>query len=191
MVASLKAGATLPPIVIDRKTLQVVDGFHRCKATGIFAGKDAEIECIEKVYRTDAERFEDAMKYNATHGRALTKYDRARCVILGEQFGLTVECIAGALSVDSSSIDSLRVNRTAKARGLEVPLKRTLQKFAGKSLTKRQQETNERSSGMNQVFYVNQLIDLLEAGMIDWENVGLIERMRVLNELLESALVAQ
>ena len=43
MIEALTAGRELPPIIVDRKSLRVIDGFHRVKAYQRLHGPDAEI----------------------------------------------------------------------------------------------------------------------------------------------------
>lgn len=191
MVDALAAGVELPPVIIDRKSKRVIDGFHRTKAALRFHGDDAEIVVIEKNYATEAAMFLDAMKYNASHGARLDSADRARCTIIAERLSIPTEAVAGALHTSVDKIGALRTDRTARdCSGMTIPLKSTIRHMAGKKLTKRQEETNTRSSGMNQVFYVNQVIDLIEAKLLNMEDEGLMERMRVLHGLLEKILVA-
>jgi len=60
--------------------------------------------------------------------------------------------------------------------------------MAGKQLNKKQQETNKRLGGMQQSFYANQLIDLIESDLLDVNNPLLIERLRTLHGLLAAVL---
>ena len=158
IVDALEAGVELPPVVIDKTSKRVVDGFHRVRAKLRFGGEEAEIDVIEKSYKNEAALFEDAMKYNAMHGARLDPCDRTRCVIIATRLKMTLARVAGALNMPEDKLGKLANNRTAKGLGgLTVPLKRTNQHMAGKKLNKVQQAANERSSGMNQVFYVNQV----------------------------------
>lgn len=190
IVDALAAGAEVPPIVIDKKTKRVVDGFHRVKAFRQHYGEDATIEAIEKSYRDDAELFLDAVRYNGAHGARLDPCDRTRCVHISERLGLSVEQVAGVLHMPVDKLAKLRVNRTAQSGKLHVPLKRTIQHKAGQKLTKKQVEANEHLSGMNQVFYANQLIWLIESDLLDTTDDNLMERLGVLQQLLDG-VVAQ
>lgn len=191
LVDALASGAELPPVIIDRKSKRVVDGFHRVRATlQHFGEEEAEIEVIEKTYKDDAAIFLDAMKYNAQHGAKLDPCDRTHCVIVAERLQIPLDAVAGALHMPVEKLGRLRTDRTATAGGLTIPLKRTVRHFAGKKLTKRQSEANDKLSGMNQVFYANQLIELLEAGMLDLTDESLIERLRHLHELLSGVVAA-
>lgn len=188
---ALAAGASLPAVVIDKKSKRVIDGFHRTKAVLRLYGEDAEIDVIEKVYKDESEMFLDAMRYNASHGAKLDPCDRTRCTIIAERLHIPLDMVAGALHMPVEKLGHLRTDRTATAGGLTVPLKRTIsEQFAGKKLTKRQQEANVKLSGMQQVFYVNQVIELLEAKMLDTSDERLMERLQVLHGLMEEVLVA-
>lgn len=191
LIDAMIAGDELPPVVIDKKSKRCVDGFHRVRAHLRHLGEDAMIAVVEKTYRNDADMFLDAMRYNAHHGAKLDPCDRTRCTIIAERLSIPLDSVAGALHMPVEKLGKLHNTRTATGSGgLTIPLKRTNRHMAGKRLTKRQEAANEKSSGMNQVFYVNQVIDLIESKMLDMEDEGLLLRLRRLNELLEGMLVA-
>lgn len=191
LVDALASGEELPPVIIDKKSKRVVDGFHRVKATLEHGGGDAEIEVIEKSYKDEAAIFLDAMRYNATHGAKLDPCDRTHCIIVAERLHIPLESVAGALHMPVEKLGDLRVSRTATAGGLTIPLKNTVRHFAGKNLTKRQNEANDKLSGMNQQFYANQLIELLEAKMLDLTDENLVNRLRHLHGLLDDVLATK
>jgi hypothetical protein len=187
---ALEAGAELPPIVIDKKSKRVIDGFHRRKAHLQTFGDDAEVAVVEKSYKDDAAMFLDAVRYNGAHGAKLDPFDRARCTIIAERLSIPLDAVAGALNMPVDKLAALHTTRTAKdSGGLTIPIKRTFRHMAGRKLNKRQESANERSSGMNQVFYANQLIDLIEAKLLDKDDEKLLERLLVLHGLLEELLV--
>lgn len=191
LVDAMAAGAELPPVIIDRKSKRAIDGFHRVRAKIQFAGPDATIEVIEKSYADEKEMFLDAMRYNSAHGAKLDTCDRVHCAIIAERLQIPLDAVAGALHMPADKLGELHVARTAVgAGGLSLPLKRTVQHMAGRKLTKNQIAVNERSSGMNQVFYVNQIIDLCESKMLNLDD-NLIERLRVLHGLLDEVLAAK
>lgn len=191
LVDALAAGAELPPVIIDKKSKRVIDGFHRVRAHLRHFGEGAEITAIEKSYKDDAAMFLDAMRYNASHGAKLDPCDRTHCILVGERLKIPLEAIAGALHMPTDKLGDLKTDRTAiGSGGLTVALKRTNRHFAGKTLTKRQEEANDRSSGMNQVFYVNQIIELIESEMLDTEDENLLLRLKVLGDLLQGILVS-
>ena len=73
--------------------------------------------------------------------------------------------------------------------GQPLALKNTVrQQFAGKRLNQRQVEANDRLSGMNQQFYANQLIELIESKMLDLKDEKLMARLKILNDFLDEIL---
>lgn len=189
MVAAEEAGIAFPPIVIDRKSKRCIDGFHRIRKQIRAHGEDAEIEVVEKTYRSDAAMFLDAVKYNASHGRNLSSFDRAHSILLAAKLSIDDKAIAGALSVTVDRVASLRASKSATVGKLTIPIKRTIAHKAGQKLTKSQVEANKKLGGMNQLFYVNQLITLIETDLVDLENEDLMTGLEKLQRLLEGLLV--
>jgi hypothetical protein len=189
MREALEAGRKFPPLVICAKTLRIADGFHRHKLYLAMHGPDFEVDVIERTYKRDADLFADAMRLNAEHGRSLSRYDRAHCLLVAEKLTLSLDETAVALGMTVDKLTELRVNRVAtlsvgKGKGAAIPLKRTIAHMTGKILTPAQAEVNERLGGMNQLFYVNQLISLFESDLIDRQNADLMKRLQLLRTLI-------
>lgn len=188
---AILAGVKMPPVIIDKRTKRVIDGVHRTKAV-LLLDDNGEIDCIEKQFKSERELFIEAARLNACHGARLDPCDRAKCCIIAEKLGIDMDVLAGALNMPVDKLAKLHVNRTAKTSGgLQIPLKRTFQHMQGRRLTKPQIEVNARSSGWNQVFYANQLIDMIEADLLDKEDEKLFERLQRLHELLEELMVSR
>lgn len=184
--AAIRAGAAMPPLVIDKASKRVADGFHRAKACARIYGEDHQIECVEKIYKSDAELFVDAMRYNASHGRALTQHDRAHCLLLAEKFAIDEATLANALNLTPERIGELRSTRIGAVCGQPIALKKTISHMAGRELTPPQAAANEKLSGMNQLFYVNQLITLIESDLLDTSNEELMTGLGRLRDLIDS-----
>ncbi len=190
---AIRAGTKLPPLVVCKKTRRVVDGFHRGKAYRLECGEGVKVEIIEKTYKGDKDFFIDACALNGAHGRALSTFDRSHIVVTAKTLGIDLSSIATALNMTTDKLSSLSVDRSAQVNGDSVrtiPIKRTIRHMRGKVLTRPQVEANRKLSGMNQVFYVNQLITLVESRLLNKEDDLLIERLRVLHGLLDDVLVA-
>lgn len=181
-----RAGAELPPVVIDKTSKRATDGFHRVTATLKEFGEDASIMAEVRDYPDEAAMLLDAMLMNSGHGNNLSPFDRVRCITLAEEFKIDTESIAKALRTSPDNIESLRITRTArKSSGAITPIKAGLGHLAGRKLSKRQQVGNERLGGMSQpTFYVNQVILLIESNLLNAENVKLLERLAHLRDLL-------
>lgn len=190
IMEAIRAGATMPPVLVDQKTKRIVDGVHRNLAK-LRIDPESTIDVMMKSYRDDAAMFLDAVRLNATHGARLDPCDRTRCILLAEKLSIAPEAMAGALNMSVDKLASLRATRTASAGGgLTIPIKRTISHMAGGRLNQAQEAAHVKLSGMNQSFHVNQLITLIESKLIDTSDAKLMERLRVLSELLESVLGA-
>ena len=185
MVESLKAGTVFPPVIADDASKRVVDGFHRITAVLRLYKEAAEIDVMLKKYASEAEIYEDAMKLNSTHGRNLTSYDKAHCILRGREFGLTDDRIADALHMTMDRITRLIKERWTAEQDV---LKKTVDHFAGESITKKQREFIPRAGGMDQLFYINQVIALLETNSIDWDREKVKTALLKLVKLLEKKL---
>jgi hypothetical protein len=186
-------GGPLPPLITCEATSRIVDGFHRRRAYMRISGDDPtfEVECIEKTYKNDAELFLDSMRYNASHGRTLTRFDRTHCIVLAKRLRVSDKDIAKVLHVPPRQIKQMLAARTAVKPGKPqqlMPIKGTIKHKAGQQLTDEQSQCNDKLGGMQQSFYVNQVIMLIENDLVDWENEKLVEKMQRLAELLEQAL---
>jgi hypothetical protein len=187
---ALESGAVLPPVVVCRKSKRVVDGFHRMRAYRQYYDDDYDVSVDLRDYASDAEIFTDALRLNAHHGKGLSNFDRARAINQSLEFGLTCEAIGEILSLSVKRVEQLKLERAAKtSKGASVTLKSTARHLAGKKITKRQVAANEKASGMNQAFYVNQVINLFEGDLLDWENEYLVQRLTVLKELLSKQVL--
>lgn len=186
------AGCILPPIVIEKSSNRIVDGVHRYKMWLRKYDDKHKIPVIEKSYSTESELLLDAIRLNAPHGRMLDTHDKAHCIILAEKLHIPDDELASALSLTIEKVGKLKTGRIGELHIgktiSHIPLKNTIRHMSGKSLTKAQSEANQQLGGMNQVFYVNQVILLLDNNLIDFNNENLISRMIVLKEKLNKLL---
>lgn len=185
--AALRAGEALPPVVADRESLRVIDGFNRITANLKEFGEDATIEVELRDYASEAEMVLDAMYMNSGHGDNLSPFDRVRCIMLAEEFKIGADDLARALRMPADDIADMRIKRTAKTRGGAVtPIKQGLGHLAGRKLTKKQEAGNESYGGLRPLFYVNQVVLILEQDLVDDTNARLLERLGELRDLLNS-----
>ena len=191
LVEAIRAGEAMPPIVICRATKRVVDGFHRYKAYSTVYGADApvtKVPVVEVDYESDSELFLDAARRNARHGHPLTPFDLARIAVQALNYGVEVETIAAACGIRRESLEKRLATRVATVKGDKVVLKTTIAHLAGRPLSAKQVEGNRGAGGMQQRYYVNQVKNLLENDLVDWDNGGLVEGLRALQLLLNEAL---
>jgi hypothetical protein len=193
LTRALEAGHKLPPIVVERKTKRIVDGVHRWHAHRKFSGKDdVEIECIQKDYRNEKEFFLDAARYNNAHGVQLTTFDRVKCVIKAKELKISNKDIADALAITPKQLVKISEERIGRVRiwregdkpSPEVPLKRTIKHMAGKALTQKQMGYNDKLSGMNPSFYINQLLMLIDGDLVDMADEELMKKLDELQKAI-------
>lgn len=191
MLSAYKAKSKFPPIVIDQKSKRIVDGVHRYNMYKRI-DKGMSVEVIEKQYKDDAEMFWHAMRLNSNHGKGLTPFDRAKCISKAHEIGLTYAQIANALLMPLDSVDKMRVERMGKlnisGKMKDAPLKRTIRHMAGKTMTENQWQANDKLGGMNQQFYVEQLVTIIESNLLDAEDENLMQRLKHLKKLLNESL---
>jgi ParB-like chromosome segregation protein Spo0J len=164
---AMAAGTTLPPIIVERKTNRIIDGVHRFHAYKRLFEPTHKVECVEKTYADEREIWLDVIRFNTSHGKALNQHDKVRCLLIGKRLGIDPELLRGALHITAERVDELLADRVGTLSGRPFALKRTVRHMAGRQLTDGQAAANEKLSGMNQVFYANQLILLLENDLVN------------------------
>ena len=186
LAEAIRAGATLPPIVVEQETSRVVDGFHRVEAHRRVHGREALVEAEERDYANEGEMFLDAVRLNAAHGSRLASYDQLRCVSIAEQLSIDPSQVAGALSVRPSYVGELSARRTGTelSTSAPIPLKRTIEHMRGRPLTPEQIEVNTKLGGQSQAFYLGQINMLAETDLFDLENPRVREGLRRLESNL-------
>ena len=186
LVDALQSGAILPPIVINKKSRVIIDGWKRRRAHMRVFGVECEMQVDVRGYKNKVEELKDAIALNAAHGQKLCRGDIARCICLAEEFGMDKVDLATAVHLTVERLDHFRLTKTAIAPGGELtPIKYTTQPWAGTKLSKRQFAGNIRASGPNARFLVDQVINLLESDLIDKTNELLMEKLARLAELLK------
>lgn len=191
LAEAYRSGADLPPLIVDKESKNIIDGFHRGYALERLHGKDATAKIILKSYPDRAAMFLDAMVYNGGHGRNLSTFDRAHCVILAERYGIEPEQIAASLAITIQSVGELRQDRVGRLKGkggVETPLKRTLRHMVDHPMTQQQVEAQVKLGGMEQLFYIHQIIILIENDLLDVENPKLMQAIEHLAKLLRNVL---
>lgn len=180
LVDALQAGDELPPPIVCAQSKRVVDGFHRVRAQTRVLGPDGSIQVELRDYDDDGALFADAASLNARHGRRLTPYDHRRILAKAQELGRTVADVSEWLRVPVGTLERRALAGAAGNR--VVPLKRTVAHLDKQVLTPEQEKANERAGGMNQLFYINQLLNLLESDSLDVGNGAVmagLERLRI------------
>jgi hypothetical protein len=188
LAEALLAGESLPPVIADRKSKRLVDGFHRRRAYIAAYGPDAEVPVIWRSYGSLKEMFLDVIRLNSRHGKRLSSGEEVRCVLIGEDLGVSREVVAETLGIRREVLDGKVERRTAEGVVERVALKPALSHLAGGKLTGEQEELNRKLGGYKVSFCVNQLIMLIRSGCVNMEDEKLEARLRELYELLTELL---
>ena len=192
MVRSLQAGHILPPIVVDRASKRIVDGWHRHSAYVRFLGDGGEVDVDLQDYVDEDAIFLDAVTRNAEHGKKFSSHDRARCVALAEARGIDYGRMADVLHVKVEVVKEIHTTKVAYVTITEEPiaLKRPMRVWAGTTITDEQVEANRRSGGMTPLFCANQLILFLGADVVDCNHEPTIAGLRILQGKLAEFLTS-
>ena len=89
LARALRAGVVLPPVVADRATRRLADGWHRRRAAIRVHGAEAPIAVRFRDYADEAALFADAVELNSQHGRRLDRQDQIRVTVLASGSGWT------------------------------------------------------------------------------------------------------
>jgi transposase-like protein len=97
----------LPPILVDRRTMQVIDGMHRLKATSLRGHDTIDVEFFDG---TPAESFLRAVEANVTHGFPLSQADRraATTRIIETHPALSDRAISEVVGLGAKTVASIR-----------------------------------------------------------------------------------
>lgn len=126
-----ESDAPLPPILVHRPTMRVIDGTHRLMAASLQGRETIDVVFFDG---SEAEVFLRAVQENVTHGLPLTQADRraaAERIIashphmsdraIGESAGLAAKTVAAIrrCSTDHLSASNARVGRDGRVRPLD------------------------------------------------------------------------
>lgn len=143
---ALDGGAVLPPLVIDRATKKIVDGFHRIRAQRKHLGTDASIEADVRDFAGDTAMLLESARLNSPHGLPLGRYDQRIFAIKAKQLGADDGEIASALGVTPARLLAITVMTAASDQGA-VALKGGTRHLGGAYLTPDQVAEIRRQRG--------------------------------------------
>ena len=111
-------GDELPPILVHRPTMRVIDGMHRLGAAKMRGDSTIKVQFFE---RSEREAFVLSVQMNITHGRPLSLADRARAAerIIESYPHWSDRAIAASAGLSARSIADIRA-RMGKAAGAEI-----------------------------------------------------------------------
>lgn len=187
---ALKAGLTLPPIIADKESYRIVDGFHRVEAYLSVYGEDAEIDVEFKNYKNDTEMFLESAKLNCNHGLPLSPKDITHVILTARRKKVPLAKIGEALGMTKERIKQFEQRRTATTRsGEKIPLSFGASSLAGKTLNKDQEHFARGANGMVPIINARLLMNALKASafpLTENEVKVLMELRDVIERVLSS-----
>lgn len=197
---ALEAGDTLPPPIVDEKSLRIVDGFHRIRAWKKAFGDD-KMPVEVRTYATEEELIGAAVQLNAAHGKPYASQDFIRVHRLLHEHGYTLADSAKVLRITPQRLTTLVETRTATVADIKVTTKRSkrsgsdlpitlkpaLRHLAGAQLTPDQARVNAYLSGNDQTYLTRQVTMLVETGLVDRDNQTLLHDLATLRDRLNAA----
>jgi hypothetical protein len=102
----------LPPIIVHRSTMRVVDGMHRLRAAAIRGQREIAVMFFDG---TEAEAFKQAVEANVRHGLPLPLPDRKAAAeqIIASHPQLSDRAIAGCTGLSAKTVRTIRSRSTA------------------------------------------------------------------------------
>ena len=189
-VEALRSGATFPPVIADKKSRRVVDGWKRTTAALRFGGATATIEVEFRSYPSESAMLLEAIHLNAVHGERLTHYDMRRCVILCEELKVPPAKIAAALNLTLEKFT--RISESEIHRDEEgLPVAAAKQSSTHlieqeKPITDRQSSALKGMIGMGQTAVINQVIRLIEGRLLNKSDERIMAALEKLYGLLNT-----
>jgi len=173
---SLEAGAKFPPIIADRKTKQIIDGFHRRRAYMKLNGEAAKIPVEWRDYPNDATRLADAIKTNSGHGLRLNRQDEIRCILLGRQLGLQDADLALSLHISEERVQEIGV-RVVVVDGEPEPAKKVAAHRYGEEVTRQEADAWKQFSGVSFLQHVNSLRKVIDRKGFDASRADVLDAL--------------
>jgi hypothetical protein len=182
---AMRCGDVFPKPIIDQKR-NIVAGNHRYEAYLGEYGEDHEIEAIQKKYKDEASRIEDAIRDNARHGSPLDGISRRRAILKLTELGRSTEAIATLLGVSCKRVCELAGMSVLVIGGGTQPIKHGLEHMAGRQVTQEeydQHRTRDRGVPVKQA--AQQLIRWIENGWIDTTDEAAVDALQCLARAIE------
>lgn len=188
LVRALQAGHTLPPIIVEAKSLRIVDGVHRRRAYLKAYGEEAVAVVEQRVYKNDAALFLDAVELNASHGRKLDRHDQTRIVLRLRELHVPDQQIAIRLHVPEPTVTQLAIRVVMDSSGTPLPSKRGLEHLRGQTVTAEQIKTMDSVRSAEAGRLCLELTRLLDSNLVNLDDPAIVGRLTELSRAIQAAL---
>lgn len=176
IATSLRRGDSIPPILVDQNTQEVVDGFARAAAVELALGVDAMVNIEYQTFAGTKEKLLEFGRRNRHAKRALTREEQFLLVTVCVELGGTAE---EALDAIGRTIEWLfeqrRLQARARGTGEPIPVKTPTERYGACAWTKNQHAASKRIGGAAIVQVRQLLLHLNNFGLKGWTEEELIE----------------
>lgn len=191
---ALESGAKLPPIIVDRRSKAIVDGWHRYRAIKRKYGVTATIEVEMRDYASRTAMLSEAVTLNSTHGRKLDVIDQVRCVNMLRKSKVSFKDISVILHIPEPKVKTLEVRIVTVPRGTngtitgtdKIAIKRPVNWMAGTTFTTEQAKVHESLPGTNFLLVARQLKGAIQQRMVNPDDEKLMAELELLGQAIRS-----
>ncbi len=187
--SALQTGAVFPPITVAKvkRTYILIDGAHRIDANRMNKEPYIEAEILENL--SEKEMFIEAVRRNSEHGLQYSAQEVAKMVLKLRELKVSKNKISELVRIPNDRLKAFMAKRMVRIigdrggdKGVDI-LKSELKHLAGTTQGKLDQK---KFIGMGQVQIINDLINLIERDLIDWDNKSVARKLKKLYTLLSN-----
>ncbi len=185
--SALQTGAVFPPITVAKvkRTYILIDGAHRIEANKMNKEPYIGAEILENL--SEKEMFIEAVKRNTLHGLQFSAQETARVVLKLRELKVSKNKIAELVRIPNDRLKPFMAKRMVRivgerggVKGTDI-LKSEVKHLAGSYTGELDQK---KFVGIGQVQLINDLINLVEKDLIDFDNKTVGARLKKLYRLL-------
>ncbi len=162
---AMDAGREFPPLVADRQTMKIVDGFHRRRALIRRLGEDGEADVDLTDLADEGAMLIESARLNSAHGLPLGRHDQMVIHIKAVKLGVSDEDIASALGVTPARLLRIAIREATGPDGGKVATKGGMGHLGGSYLSAEQLAEVRRQRGGSARSKVAELTGLLRQGL--------------------------
>lgn len=176
---AMKSGAKFPPIEVAklRRTYYLVDGRHRYEAYKLNKEQHVQVVINPKI-KSFNDLYIVAIRRNIGHGLPLSAHDITNIVIRLKDMKLDLGEISHIINMPINKLEPyIAKSITNTVSGEKIALKAPLKHLAGQEVSDEVGEIQKDFTVYSQLSLLEQLIDLLENELINFENPRVRERL--------------
>lgn len=192
---AMRVGAVFPPLIIDKKTREIISGNHRYHSALAEFGDDHLIDIDAVTFANRAEQLKCMADENAKHGMPMDGITRRRVALAMIDAGITSEEAAKIMNVPVATLNKwgdMTVIVIGKGKKQVSPVKGGIDLEHVKKMTEPQYDTHiEHDKGVEARHMAQQLTRWLKNDWINWNDERNVEAFDKLADALEKAKVRE